>query len=151
MKKYFIAILLICFLCASAWANPYVLNPNNGASNTSITQVIAASSGSLSSAQCSGGQIDNYDQTDDATITLPAAFSGMNFNVILGTAVAKYYRLDPDAGDSIYLDGVSCADGKYVGIAAAVVGASMSCRAFQTGASAYDIYCSAISGAWLCE
>lgn len=151
MKKYFIAILLICFLCASAWANPYVLNPNNGASNTSITQVIAASSASLSSAQCSGGQINNYGQTADATMTLPAAFAGMNFTVILGTTVAKYYRLDPVAGDSIYLDGVSCAEGKYVGIASAVVGASMSCRAFQTGVSAYDIYCSAISGGWLCE
>lgn len=105
----------------------------------------------ITASQMHGQTINNYGQADDLTLTLAAAAEGLTFNVILGTTVAKYFRLDPDAGDKIYLDGTADADGHYVGIASAVAGAAISCKAFQTGAAAYDWYCSAISGSWTME
>jgi hypothetical protein len=108
-------------------------------------------SDTLTANQCSGGLISNYGQTDNVTHNLPAAAAGYNFTVILGTTVAKYFRLDPAAGDSIYLDGVTTGDGKYVGIASAAVGAAIQFVAFQTGAGAYDWAATTVSGAWAAE
>jgi hypothetical protein len=101
--------------------------------------------------QCAGGLINNYGQTDNATLTLPAIAAGYNFTVIIGTTVAKYYRIDPNANDSIYIDSATAGDGKYVGVASAVAGNCISCAAFQTGDSAYDWLCTIISGAWVSE
>jgi hypothetical protein len=116
-----------------------------------IDEEVVATSGALSANQCSGGLINNYAQADNVTLTLPAAAEGYNFTVLLGTTVAKYYRLDPDVGDTIYLDGVSGGDGKYIGIASAVIGAAIQFLSFQTGASAYDWYAATISGTWVSE
>jgi hypothetical protein len=113
--------------------------------------LVKSATGTLVAAEMKGQTVNNYAQSADVTLTMDAAFDGAGFNVILGTTVAKYYRFDPAAGDSIYLDGVSCTDGKYVGIASAVVGAALSARAFQTGETAYDWYFSTINGAWACE
>jgi len=112
--------------------------------------LVKAATGTLTAAEMKGQTVNNYGQTDDVTLTMDAGADGLSFNVLLGTAVAKYYRLDPTTV-AIYLDGTSCGAGKYVGIASAVVGAAMSCKAFQTGAPTYDYYCSAISGSWSCE
>lgn len=108
---------------------------------------------SLSENQCSGGVINNFGQTADAVLTLPAAAAGYNFTVILGTTVANYYRILPlgAANDSIYLDGVTTGDDKYVQIASAVAGACIQFFTFQTGASAYDWYACTVSGAWVAE
>jgi hypothetical protein len=62
----------------------------------------------------------------------------MNFTIIFGTAVAKYFRLDPAAGDSIFMDGITTGDGKYLGIASTTKGDAIQFVAFQTGASSYD-------------
>ena len=105
----------------------------------------------IAAAQCYGSVINNYGQSGDATLTLPAAARGMNFTVILGTTVANYFRLDPNASDSVYLDGVTTGDGKYVGVASAAAGNAIQFVAFQTGASAYDWLATTVSGAWVQE
>ena len=112
---------------------------------------VEAATDTLTANQCSGGLINNYGQAADAVLTLPAAAAGMNFIVILGTTVAKYYRLDPNASDKIYLDGTADSDGHYCGIASAAAGACIVFTAFQTGASAYDWYASTVSGLWVME
>lgn len=123
-----------------------------GGSSSAPVEVIVTDGLTLTAAQCSSGNnLNNYGQAADITATLPAAAEGMTFSVILGTTVANFFRLDPAEGDSIYLDGVTTGDGKYVGIASAAVGNALSFRSFQTGATAWDWYCSAISGAWASE
>jgi hypothetical protein len=105
----------------------------------------------VSAAQCYGSVINNYGQSDNATLTLPAAAVGMHFTVILGTTVAKYYRLDPNANDYIILDGVASTDGKYVGVASATIGDTISFRSVQTGASEYNWVAYTSTGAWASE
>jgi len=113
---------------------------------------VEAASDNIGAIQCRGNIINNYGQAADATLTLPTAVVGLNFTVILGTTVAKYFRLDPQAGDSIYLDGITTGDGKYVGVPSATIGNSLSCATFQTGATPdYDWLCSTIAGAWAAE
>lgn len=116
-----------------------------------IDEDVEAATDTLTANQCSGGLINNYGQANDATLTLPAAAAGMSFIVILGTTVAKYFRLDPNASDSIYLDGATTGDGKYVGVASAALGNAIQFVAFQTGATAYDWYATTISGVWVAE
>ena len=114
-------------------------------------EVVYSATGNAAAIDMKGSIINNYGQADDAVISLPAIAKGYQFSVVLGTTVAKYYRIDPNASDSIYLDGVTTGDGKYVGVASASAGNALSCVAFQTGASAYDWYCSTVSGPWLAE
>ena len=118
-----------------------------------IDEDVEAATDSLSVNQCSGGLINNFGQANDTVLTLPAAAAGLNFTVILGTTVAKYFRILPlnAANDSIYLDGTTTGDDKYVQIASAVAGAAIQFVAFQTGASAWDWYASTISGGWVAE
>lgn len=116
-----------------------------------LDEYVVAATATLTADQCSGGLINNYGQTADAVVTLPAAADGLNFTVILGTTVAKYFRIDPASGDSIYLGGATTGDGKYVGIASAVVGAAISFVAFKTGASTYDWFASIAAGSWVAE
>jgi hypothetical protein len=114
-------------------------------------ELVKASSGTIAVGEMKGQIINNYGQSGDVTLTMAAAFEGACFTVILGTTVAKYFRLDPDAGDKIYIDGTADADGHYLGIASAVAGAAVSFRAFQTGSSSYDWYASVVSGLWTME
>lgn len=117
-----------------------------------VSEIIVPASGNLSAAQLSGTLLNNSGQANDNTQTLAAVVSGLSFDVVLGTTVAKYFRLDPGASDSIYLDGVSCTDGKYIGVASAALGNGVSCKSFQTGAGPdYDWYCVTVAGPWLCE
>lgn len=116
-----------------------------------VDEDIEAATDTLTANQCSGGLINNYGQANDMTLTLPAAAAGMSFTVILGTTVAKYFRIDPNASDSVYLDGVTTGDGKYIGVASAAIGNAVACQTFQTGASAYDWFCATVSGAWVAE
>ncbi|MFA5379806.1 MAG: hypothetical protein WC455_28870, partial [Dehalococcoidia bacterium] len=116
-----------------------------------IKEIVKTASGNLAAAEVSGTIINNYGQTEDATLALPTAASGMSFMVVCGTTVAKFMRLDPAGTDLIYLDGVAGTDGKYVGIASAAVGAAISFVAIQTGESAYDWVATSISGTWAAE
>ena len=123
--------------------------------STSLTapfkEEIESATDNVSAAQCYGSVINNYGQSDNATLTLPAAAVGMHFTVILGTTVAKYYRLDPNANDYIILDGVASTDGKYVGVASATIGGTISFRSVQTGASEYNWVAYTSTGAWAAE
>ena len=100
------------------------------------THIIA--SGSVTRDLCFGGKIGNYNQTNDVVIgPLPTAENGMNFMLTFGTAVAKYYRVDPANADLIYYEGASTGAGKYVGVAATVIGMRMQFYTIQTGASTW--------------
>ena len=110
-----------------------------------------SSSANLTAIQLSGTVLGNPTQSGNVTHILPAIESGLQFDTILGLTAAFYFRLDPNANDSIYLDGVSCTDGKYIGLTTVTVGDAISCRAMKTGASTYDWACYTAKGAWACE
>ena len=86
------------------------------------TFVDGSSSANLTVAQLSSTVIGNPTQSGNVTHVLPAIEAGLGFDVILGLTAAFYFRLDPNANDSIYLDGVSCGDGKYIGLTTVTVG-----------------------------
>jgi len=113
-----------------------------------IEEVIKTSTGNLSTAEVSGTIINNYGQSNDVTLTLPTAAEGMSFMVVLGTTVAKYFRIKANTSDKIYLNGTAGTDNYYVGIASAEIGAMISFATFQTGASSYDWVATTISGTW---
>ncbi|MFA5340728.1 MAG: hypothetical protein WC332_03020 [Clostridia bacterium] len=115
------------------------------------TFVDGSSSANLTVAQLSSTVIGNPTQSGNVTHTLPAIEAGLGFDAILGLTAAFVFRLDPNANDSIYLDGVSCADGKYIGLTTVTVGDAISCRAMKTGASSYDWACYTAQGAFACE
>jgi len=116
----------------------------------SIQEYLIHDSGAITAEKLYGGQINTYGQDADATLTLPAAVLGMNFILFIGTTVAKYLRLDPDGGDSIYLDGVTTGDGKYIGVASAAIGNMVQ---FSTATTAGGVawIASTVSGAWVAE
>ena len=116
-----------------------------------LKEEIEPATDNISADQCRGSIINNYEQADNAVLTLPAIAAGMHFTVILGTTVAKYFRIDPNTSDSIYLDGVTTGDGKYVGVASAAAGNAIQFVAFQTGPSAWDWFAATVSGAWVAE
>ena len=129
-----------------------VLTPaGTGGVLTSHKEIIATASATLNASQVRGTVINNYGQTAAVTLELPAAVRGMSFSAVLGTTVAQTFRLDPNINDLIILDGVAGADGKYVGLAAAVQGAAISCLTIQTGASAWDWACYTGQGSWAAE
>jgi hypothetical protein len=65
--------------------------------------------------------------------------------------VAKYYRLDPTGSEVWVWDGVAQAAGKYIGVAAATVGAALQFIAVQTGAAAWTWHVYTVAGAWAVE
>lgn len=105
----------------------------------------------VTAAQVSNTQINNYGQTADVTLTLPAAARGLAFTVALGQTQANFYRITPNASDSIYIDGVTTGDGKYVGVAAAGIGYAISFVAVQTGATTWDWVASIAAGPWVAQ
>jgi hypothetical protein len=113
----------------------------------------ASADSPLTAAECCGTIVSNYGMTDaDCVISLPTAAEGLAFVCILPAVRARYFRLDPVAGDSIYLSGVTTGDGKYVGVASGYAAAtSASFFTFKTGASAYDWFCIPIFGTWVAE
>ena len=113
-----------------------------------ITEIVKSSTATLTAAEVSGTIINNYGQSADAVLTLPTAAKGMNILVVLGTTVAKYYRIKAGTNDKIYLAGTGGTDNGYVGIASATIGASISFAAFQTGTSTYDWMATVVSGTW---
>lgn len=113
-----------------------------------IKEVVKTSTGNLSTAEVSGTIINNYGQSNDVVLTLPTAAEGMSFMVVLGTKVAKYFRIKANTSDKIYLDGTAGTDNYYVGISSAEIGAMISFATFQTGASSYDWVATTISGTW---
>jgi hypothetical protein len=116
-----------------------------------FTFVDGSSSANITAIQLSGTVLGNPTQSGNVTHVLPAIEAGLQFDTILGLTAAFYFRLDPNANDSIYLDGVSCTDGKYIGLTTVTVGDAISCRAMKTGASTYDWTCYTAKGAWACE
>jgi hypothetical protein len=137
---------------AAALASPPAIGETTPNTVRSLMkEVIKTATGSLSALDVSGTIINNYGQADDVTLTLPTAAAGLSFTVILGTSVGKYFRIDPQAADKIYLDGTGGDDGEYVGIANAVAGSAISFAAFQTGAGAFDWLATSISGPWAAE
>jgi hypothetical protein len=105
----------------------------------------------LSPSQMYGGRINNYGQSLDETLTLIPCAQGMNFSVLLGTTVAKYFRVQPDAGDSIYLDAATAGDGKYVAVVNAGLGYAIQFDAFKTGANKWSWFATSINGPWIQE
>jgi len=117
----------------------------------SVTEVIKTETGTLSAADVTGTILNNYGQTDDVTLTLPTAAAGLTFLCVLGTTVAKYFRLKAGTNDKIYLSGSAGADNEYVGTTSATAGASISFSTFQVDTNAWDWIAVIVSGTWVAE
>jgi hypothetical protein len=123
---------------------------------TTASEIDGHATGAITLVNGADNVITNYGQDADCTVTLPAPVSGDRFTAIAGTTVANYWRIKAATNDSIYLiatDGsiTKGDDNHYVGVASIAIGNSFSCRAFKTGASAYDWLCGGISGTWTAE
>jgi len=116
-----------------------------------VNEVIKSSTATLTTAEVTGTIINNYGQSEDVTLTLPAAANGLTFMVVLGTEVAKYFHIEPNANDKIYLNGTAGADGGYVGVSSAKAGNAISFTSFQTGTDTYDWLAVSIAGDWSAE
>lgn len=116
-----------------------------------VNEVIKSSTATLTTAEVTGTIINNYGQSADTTLTLPTAAKGLTFMVVLGTEVAKYFHIKPNANDKIYLNGTAGADGGYVGVSSAKAGNAISFTSFQTGTDTYDWLAVSIAGDWSAE
>lgn len=110
-----------------------------------------ASDNTLLSDRCYGSIVNNYGQTGNVTITLPTPTVGMNFLFIASTTVGMYYRFDPGVTDSIYIDGITTGDGKYVGTASIALGDCIQFIAIKTGVATYDWLAVVSMGSWTAE
>ena len=125
---------------------------NAGAVNVAVNEIIKSSTATLTTAEVKGTIINNYGQIDNITLTLPTAAKGLTFMVVLGTtATDKYFRIKADINDQIYLSGTGGGDNKYVGVASAKVGYTISFSSFQTGDNTYDWLAIPIIGDWVAE
>ena len=110
-----------------------------------------ATSGTLTADKMNGSTVGNIGQTNDLTVTLAPAFEGAEFTVVLGLTVAKYFRLDPNASDKIFLNGTAGANGEYVGVASALSGYAIVFKAFELTSGTFAWFASAVCGPWLAE
>jgi hypothetical protein len=121
-----------------------------GAAGLRIQSVGAPATGALVAADVAGTLVSNYGQTVENTTTLPAAAAGYNFVAIVGTAGAGAWHIKAGASDKLYLDGVALDEGDKASLAAPALGNTLTCIAFQTGASAWDWICQSGGGAtWM--
>jgi len=116
-----------------------------------MSEIIQASSDTLTVAEVRGTIISNYGQGAANNLQgLPTAAEGMNFIGVCGTAqAANYFGFQAGATDKIYLNGVAGADNGSVLIAVPVVGSSIVFYTFQTGAGVYDWGAITVSGLWV--
>jgi len=105
----------------------------------------------LTAAQVSGTIVSDYGMTDvDCTIALPTATLGYSFYCILPAVRAKFFKLQADTNDKIYLGGTAGSDNGLVGVASGY--ATASCAVFFTFKASdggYDWYCASIFGTWV--
>ena len=118
---------------------------------TTFDEIIKTASGTLTAAEVSGTAINNYNQSDNVALELPAAAEGYSALITLGTTVAKYFRLTPASGEIIALDGATTGADKYIEIASAVKYASIYIYTIQTGASTFEWCANTIVGLWTQE
>ena len=111
-------------------------------------ELIKNTSATLNANEVNGTIINNYGQTTDVILTLPEAQQGMSFIVVLGTGVAKYFRIQANANNKIFLNGVAGALGGTIGIASAAAGCAISFVSFKTSANTYDWLAVVIYGNW---
>ncbi len=117
-----------------------------------LREIIKTATGNLTAAELSGAVINNYGQTADCALTLPAAAEGLYFTVSLGTTVAnKYYRIIPASGETIALDGSSTGANKYVQLASAAKYSTIQFFTIQTGATTYEWQAVSSIGNWVQE
>jgi len=116
-----------------------------------FNEIIQATSDTLSIAEVSGMQINNFGQAAaDNLQTLPTAAEGMSFTLVCGTAqAANYFGVQADTNDKVYLDGVVGADNGIVKIAVPVVGAKIVFSTFQTEGAAWDWMAATVYGNWV--
>jgi len=111
-------------------------------------ELIKNTSATLNANEVNGTIINNYGQTTDVILTLPEAQQGMSFIVVLGTGVDKYFRIQANANNKIFLNGVAGALGGTIGIASAAAGCAISFVSFKTSATTYDWLAVVIYGNW---
>jgi len=113
-----------------------------------IEEVIKASTGNITAAECQSTLINNYGQGAANTQTLPTATEGLNCQVVTIT-VGFAFHLDCQGTDKFYLDGVALDDGDKISNTTPAVGDAISVIAVQTGASEWNWIARTLQGTWV--
>lgn len=104
---------------------------------TTLQNINLTSNTTLTTSQVSGTTINNYGASGSITFTLPAAASGYNFIIDIGTAQTVLVKPNATAPDTIYLNATALTAGYSVTSGSAGVGSSITFHTFQTGASTW--------------
>jgi len=110
-------------------------------------EIIKASTGDLTAAECTNTCISNYNQGAAMTLTLPAAAVGLNF-VLTVVTTGYAIHLKAGASDKIYLDGVALDDADKVSLATPAAGDCIAFFTWKSGASTYDWIALTQTGVW---
>ena len=118
--------------------------------NVEIYKTASADS-PLTAAQVGGTIVSNYGMTDaDCVISLPTAALGYSFVLILPAVRARYFKLQANGADVIYLSGTAGSGGGYVGVASGyLTGSSASFFTFKNSSGGYSWFCIPLFGAWV--
>jgi hypothetical protein len=100
-------------------------------------EVIAAVTGALSVAQCSGTSINNYGQGAANTQTLPTCAPGLNGLATIITTGMGAFSLKPASGEIIILDGTALAADHKVSLATPALGDGFSFIGAKNGVGTY--------------
>lgn len=123
---------------------------SDGATKTEIPKLQHTNytaTGTISALHCNGSVINNWGQGAEATLTLPAASSGLHFRVIISEDTYAIH-IKAASGDKIYLDGTALDDADKVSLATPGVADSAYFYTFQSGAASWDWICETKIGTW---
>jgi hypothetical protein len=123
-------------------------------SGITFTEVDGHTTGTvLTAAQLSRTQVNSYGRSGAATITLPAAASGLSGIFVIGTQHNSAWRIQRAGSDTIsWISGGVITEGKtYFQETNQAVGDSVSCTSFRTGEAAYTWRCGAVTGTWVTD
>ncbi len=157
------SVALICYnLAGTRWE---LLNPASAFSPASPVEIgstapgivrgynkeifrTCTADGALTAAEMAGTVISNYGMTDaDCAIPLPTAAAGLASVVILPAVRARYFKLQADTNDKIYLIGVAGSNNGYVGFASGyATGSSFTIFTFKASDGGYDWFVTPLFG-----
>lgn len=120
-----------------------------GSFNHAFTEIVKASSDTLTVSDVYGTLISNYGQAAENTQTLPTAEEGLNFIAQISTSGAGAFHIKAGPNDKIYLDGTALDDGDKISCTTPAVGDFITAWTFKTGANSWDWMCTSGIGTWI--
>ncbi|MBA3031023.1 MAG: hypothetical protein FP816_19725 [Desulfobacteraceae bacterium] len=102
------------------------------------TEIFASSTGELTVSDCLGKLISNRGQSAENTQTLPDCEEGLSGTIVIATAGAGAFILEPGTNDQIYYNSVGLGDGFSISIDTPGIGNYLTFFSFLNGSNAWD-------------